>query len=762
MATEAAQVAELEQRKSLPDLKGRIAAAPSLEDLLSGGLAERVADLIGAERATLFALDTRTSQLHSIAKTERDAIEIRVERGPSSVVGFVASLKKPVPINLKDVYDGAERARIHPRLAFDESWDKKTGYRTRSLLTVPVLHDRTLMGALQILNRKDAAGFAPRDVALAEEIALAIGAAIFSLNRARSLKEGRRATKWDYLVDKGRIALDDLNKAIVDATAAKTDPASHLISKIGIDRADVERSLAVFYNCEAFKFTGTELIPEDQRKVKYESLRQVAAAPVERQGGGLVIVIDDPSDIARTDAVRRMYPEHRLAFEVGLRDEILACIDRSYGKGEGGLSVKDLALQAYAVEDDDGTGDDGGSAAAEDSTLIKLVNQIIIDAYRRGASDIHVEPNGKEHTVTVRFRIDGDCVLYNEFPAQLRAPIVSRLKIMATLDISEKRKPQDGKIRFQMPDRTIELRVATLPTVNANEDVVMRILAASKPIPLDAMGMSERNLRELRALIKKPYGLVLCVGPTGSGKTTTLHSALGAINTVDMKIWTAEDPVEITQAGLRQVQVNSKIGFTFAAAMRSFLRADPDVIMVGEMRDQETAATGIEASLTGHLVLSTLHTNSAPETVTRLIDMGLDPFSFADALLGVVAQRLARKLCGKCRTQAAATDEELETIGRAFSAAELKKRGWVKGQLQLWHAGSCTACGDAGYKGRIGLHELLVNEDGMKRAIMRKAPIDEMRDLAVQGGMTTLLQDGIEKAVAGLTDLKQVLAVCSR
>jgi len=761
MATEAAQAVELEQRKTLPDLKSRIAAAASVDELFTGGLVERIAELIGADRATLFALDTKSSSLHSIAKTEKTPIEIRVERGPTSVVGFVASLKKPVPINLKDAYDGAERTRIHPRLAFDDSWDKKSGYRTKSLLTVPVLHDRTLMGALQLLNKKDGQGFAPRDVALAEEVALALGAAIFNLNRVRSLKEGKRATRWDYLMDKGRIALDDLNKALADAAASKTDAASHLISKVGIDRADVERSLAVFYNCEAFKFTGTELIPEDLRKVKYESIRQVAAAAVERQGGGLVIVIDDPSDIARTDAVRRMYPEHRLAFEVGLRDEILACIDRSYGKGEGGLSVKDLALQAYAVEDDDG-GVEDGKAAAEDSTLIKLVNQVIIDAYRRGASDIHVEPNGKDHAVTVRFRIDGDCIIYNEFPSQLRAPIVSRLKIMATLDISEKRKPQDGKIRFQMPDRTIELRVATLPTVNGNEDVVMRILAASKPIPLDNMGMSERNLRELRAIIKKPYGLVLCVGPTGSGKTTTLHSALGAVNTVDMKIWTAEDPVEITQAGLRQVQVNSKIGLTFAAAMRSFLRADPDIIMVGEMRDEETAATGIEASLTGHLVFSTLHTNSAPETVTRLIDMGLDPFSFADALLGVLAQRLARKLCPKCKVQSLATDEEIDTIGKAFSAEEMKQRNWVPGQLQTWKAGSCSACGDAGYKGRIGIHELLVNNDEVKRAIMKKAPIDEMRGLAVKSGMTTLLQDGIEKAIAGQTDLKQVLAVCSR
>jgi type II secretory ATPase GspE/PulE/Tfp pilus assembly ATPase PilB-like protein len=293
--------------------------------------------------------------------------------------------------------------------------------------------------------------------------------------------------------------------------------------------------------------------------------------------------------------------------------------------------------------------------------------------------------------------------------------------------------------------------------------VVLRILAASKPIPLEQMGMSPRNLSELRKLITKPYGLILCVGPTGSGKTTTLHSALGAINTVDTKIWTAEDPVEITQPGLRQVQVSAKIGFTFAAAMRAFLRADPDVIMVGEMRDEETASTAIEASLTGHLVFSTLHTNSAPETVTRLIDMGLDPFSFADALLGVLAQRLARSLCKQCRTQyvpsQSEVDELAQSYGPGFEAFIDREYGR---NVKLWRATGCAACGQSGYKGRLGIHELLVTDPALKRAIQKRAPVEDIRSLCVEGGMTTLLQDGIQKVLAGLTDLKQVHAVCSR
>ncbi|MBP6835191.1 MAG: type II/IV secretion system protein, partial [Deltaproteobacteria bacterium] len=315
------------------------------------------------------------------------------------------------------------------------------------------------------------------------------------------------------------------------------------------------------------------------------------------------------------------------------------------GDGEFKKILAQLASESRASSVE---GASEGDEASEDSAVIKLVNQVIGDACRRGASDIHIEPYGDERGVMVRFRIDGECTVFQELPASVRSSLVGRIKVMASLDISERRKPQDGKIRFHFHDKMVELRVATIPTVNGNEDVVMRVLASSRPLPVARLGFSERNLAAVKEAVVQPHGLILCVGPTGSGKTTTLHSLLGSINTPDVKIWTAEDPVEITQAGLRQVQVHPRIGLTFAAALRSFLRADPDVIMVGEMRDEETASIAVEASLTGHLVFSTLHTNSAPETVTRLIDMGVDPFSFGDALVGVLAQRLARGMCPKC------------------------------------------------------------------------------------------------------------------
>jgi type II secretory ATPase GspE/PulE/Tfp pilus assembly ATPase PilB-like protein len=332
---------------------------------------------------------------------------------------------------------------------------------------------------------------------------------------------------------------------------------------------------------------------------------------------------------------------------------------------------------------------------------------------------------------------------------------------MSDLDISERRKPQDGKIKFKKYSALdVELRVATIPTVGGEEDVVMRILAAGEPIPLDAMGWSDRDNSLMINMITKPYGIVLVVGPTGSGKTTTLHAVLNYINKPETKIWTAEDPVEITQRGLRQVQVLPKIGFDFAAAMRSFLRADPDVIMVGEMRDHETVATGIEASLTGHLVFSTLHTNSAPETITRLLDMGMDPFNFADALLGVLAQRLVRTLCKDCKEAYHPDKDEYEELVRSY-AGEFDALGFPYGDdLTLYRANGCDKCNNTGYRGRTGIIELLDGTDPMKSLIQGKAKMEDIRKQAVTDGMTTLMQDGIRKVFLGMTDLQQVRRVC--
>ena len=396
-----------------------------------------------------------------------------------------------------------------------------------------------------------------------------------------------------------------------------------------------------------------------------------------------------------------------------------------------------------------------------DSVIVKLVNKIIYDAYHRRASDIHIEPYPGKNDIIVRIRVDGQCKLYQRIPYKYKYAIPSRIKIMSELDIAERRKPQDGKINFKkFGPIDVELRIATMPTVGQLEDVVIRILHTGDPISYEDLGINPRNMEVFERSIRKPYGLILVVGPTGSGKTTTLHSAIAKINLPETKIWTAEDPVEITQKGLRQVQVNPRIGLTFAAALRSFLRLDPDIIMVGEMRDEETASIAVEASLTGHLVLSTLHTNSAPETVTRLLEMGLDPFSFSDSLLCILAQRLVRRLCRECKRVFKPDVDQMEEIIAEYGTEQFAAAGLDPEDLLIAEPVGCEACDNTGYRGRLGIHELLECNDGMKNLIKKKPETDEIRSLAVADGMTTLKQDGILKVFQQLTDIHEVRRIC--
>jgi type II secretory ATPase GspE/PulE/Tfp pilus assembly ATPase PilB-like protein len=751
---------ELNYRKRLIDIANQINAASSIQAILVD-LRDEMVDLVGAERVTIFALDTKNQELFSLFKAGQEVREIRVPKSFGSIAGFTALSRKSA--NIVNVYDAAELQKLHASLRFDQRWDKASGFRTQQVLSSPILFDKYLLGVLQLVNNRAGTPFTQKDVEAAEELAKILGIAFYNQHRAARTN---KPSKFGALVDKGLISEKDVEKAISAARVNQLDVAKILMEEMHVPKAEVLGALGQFYGCGAWD--GSSQVPEDlKQRVSADFLKKNVCAPLERRDGTVRVAVEDPYDLTRLDAIKAMNIAPRCDFVVGLREDILACIRASYG--EAGPVVEEADLGR--IINDLGTGEEGeiegtdGDAQPEidetDSGVVKLCNQIIIDAYNKGASDIHVEPYGKTMPCVVRLRVDGDCQKYLEVPAPHRSALVQRLKIMAKLDIAEKRKPQDGKIRFRGPMGTIELRVATIPTTGGNEDVVMRILAASKPLPLEKMGFLERNISEFKTLLQKPYGIALVVGPTGSGKTTTLHSALGFINTEDMKIWTAEDPVEITQPGLRQVQVFPKIDFTFAAAMRSFLRADPDVIMVGEMRDHETAAIGIEASLTGHLVFSTLHTNSAPETIIRLLDMDIDPFNFADALLGILAQRLVRTLCAACKEEYTPTAEDFAELVRDFGAEHWSKVGVsYSPALKLFRPKGCPKCGGSGYKGRMGIHELLVGTDEMKRLIQKRATVEEMRKQAIAEGMTTLLQDGIIKVLRGHTDFQQVRAVC--
>ena len=756
---------ELEFRKKLTGIANQINAAESIPHILMT-LKDKILELLDAERLTIYAIDTKNQELYSLQKIGDVPKEIRVPKSFASIAGFTALARKT--INIKDAYDAAELQKFHPNLRFDQRWDKQTGFRTRTVLAVPILFEKYLLGVVQLINKRHGPAFTEQDEDGVEEIARILGIAFYNQHR---VTRQSKPSRFGILIDKGVISEKDLETAVSNARVNNVNVEKVLIDDFNVPREELGRSLSTYYSVPWFNYDGTQTIPQDlKERVTSDIWKKHGAAPIERKPGIMVVAVDDPQDLTRIDGIRAMNLAPRYDFQVAMKHEIMAYIAASYGEqmqqdgstadGADWAKILDSLGEGEKVELDDQPAANEPEIDETDSGIVKLANQLIIEAYARGASDIHIEPEGPRNPCGIRLRIDGDCQKFMEVPGAHRNALVQRLKIMAKLDISEKRKPQDGKIRFKYSKGTIELRVATIPTTNSNEDVVMRILAASKPLPIEKMGFSERNLANFKTLLQKPYGIALVVGPTGSGKTTTLHSALGFINTEDMKIWTAEDPVEITQRGLRQVQVHPKIDFTFAAAMRSFLRADPDVIMVGEMRDHETAAIGIEASLTGHLVFSTLHTNSAPETITRLLDMDIDPFNFADALLGIMAQRLIRVLCPKCKEAYNPTPEEFEEIIEVYGYDYWQGTGITYSpELMLYRPKGCSQCNNSGYKGRMGVHELLVGTDEMKKAIQAKATIGELRSLAMQQGMRTLLQDALEKAFKGITDVKQARAI---
>ena len=576
------------------------------------------------------------------------------------------------------------------------------------------------------------------------------------------LAQTRSAACYHRLVEQGFLQQEELVLATAEAARKRLDVATVLMERYRIPKPALGAALAEFYHCPFLAYDERTVMERELLKnLSLDYLRMNHWVPLRRQGNGIEVLIDDPHNPDKLFDVRRAFPGQALSYRVGLRCDIARLLNAIQGR-ESGDAISDilgeLVSEAQLEEQQNAT---IAAITENDSAIVRLANQIITDAYRRGASDIHIEPYADRKETAVRFRVDGTCFTYMKIPAAYRRAVVSRLKIMASLDIAERRKPQDGKIRFKLgTGQEIELRVATLPTSGFNEDVVIRLLTAHGARRLEDLEFSDGTRRLVGQLAQKPHGIVLCAGPTGSGKTTTLHAILASINTDERKIWTAEDPIEITQDGLRQVQVHPKIGLTFATTMRAFLRADPDVIMIGEMRDKETADIAIEASLTGHLVFSTIHTNSAVETVVRLLDLGCDPFNFSDAMLGVLAMRLCKRICPNCREAYHPTRSEYDELVQAFGEGDWEgvHPAYNLG-LTLFRGRGCDTCNQTGYRGRVPIHELMVVSDSMKALIQARARTGELLTLAKSDGMRTLVQDGIEKVLQGLTTYKQVRAV---
>lgn len=569
----------------------------------------------------------------------------------------------------------------------------------------------------------------------------------------------------DSLVYRGIISLSDVLTAVDDSKDGSLDLETILLDRYHVPKDALGSALSDFYQCPYLPYDERAVIDADLLKsLSLDYLNKNLWLPITRRGSLIDVLTSDPHDLDKGWDVRRTFPGMTIRYAVGLRRDIEQFLHLARGQGTSGSIGAILGELVNEVHHEPAIDPVSGGIDENDSAIVRLTNQVIVEADRLGASDIHIEPYADRKDMAVRLRIDGTCSAFMKIPATYRRAVVSRIKVMANLDIAERRKPQDGKIRYRLAkDREVELRVATLPTSGQDEDVVLRLLTAKQPMSLDAMEFSPATLQAIKAIAEKPHGIILCVGPTGSGKTTTLHAILKHINTDERKIWTAEDPIEITQDGLRQLQVHPKIGLTFATAMRAFLRADPDVIMIGEMRDKETADIAIEASLTGHLVLSTLHTNSAVETVIRLLDLGCDSFNFADAMLGVLAQRLCKRICTKCKEAYHPSQQEYAELVQGYGAQDWPTVGLeYTADWSLYRGRGCEACNRIGFKGRIPLHELLKGSEEMKRLIQSRARTVDMLSLALKEGMSTLVQDGIQKVLQGETTYQQVKVVAMK
>ncbi|MGB0732398.1 MAG: GspE/PulE family protein [Pontibacterium sp.] len=696
--------------------------------------------LFGAQRVTVYQRSLASTDIFSRFKSGDNMQEIRVPVSTTSISGYVAFSRKA--LRIADVSDEESLQKIHPNLRHNSQIGKATGFVSKQMLVVPIVFGEVLLGVIQFINCVDKPEFDEADLEKAQVFAQRLG------HKFRS-DFGCTEAPFDYLIQNDLIEAFQLQQ--LEKAAGSSIPLTRLLrNETQLSTEQIGRSLECYYQVPfvAYEPERYSIHPVcDDIKLSYlRSNNLVLLSDGDSQS--VILLTDNPNDTARIISMEHLLGTFKVRIAVGLQDDIHQYLGMASlgfdSKSDDGSDVELVNAQSETLADD---------LEEDDYDAVQVVNRLLADARRWQASDIHIEPGEGHQPTRVRMRIDGSCQESIQLPSRQTRAVISRIKVMANMDIADRRLPQDGKFSVRIQGQLLELRVATIPTVSG-ESMVMRLLQSGEPIPFHRLGLSTSNARRLDSMMKIPHGLLLVVGPTGSGKTTTLHALLSRLNTPDRKIWTAEDPVEITQSGLMQVQVSPKIGLTFASALRSFLRADPDVILIGEMRDRETAKAAVDASLTGHLVLSTLHTNSAAETISRLLALGLDPDNFSDALIGVVAQRLVRTLCKECKTAYQPDGEEVELLNRRggglFSFTS---------DSTLYRPSGCSACNNTGYKGRVAIHEVLASDETLRTMINEQADTASLVQHLKSQGMHTLMQDGIAKIQEGEIDYVQLQRV---
>ncbi|HEX9486652.1 MAG TPA: type IV-A pilus assembly ATPase PilB [Gemmatimonadales bacterium] len=552
----------------------------------------------------------------------------------------------------------------------------------------------------------------------------------------------------EILLREGLITQDQLKKALLEQKNTGMRLGYTLVKLGLVEETEISKMLARQYRMPAVDLSRFEVDAKILKLLPGDVAVKHTVLPLKREGRTLTVAIADPNNVTAIEDIKfitrcDVFPV--IAGEYTLRN----AIERYYQQSDAQLQtlLKDIeAADDLEVVEEQEDEDVKAQDLADDAPVVKLINGLLTDAVKRGASDIHVEPF--EHELRVRYRVDGALLEVMKPPIKMRAALTSRIKIMAQLNIAERRVPQDGRIKLKFGSKVIDYRVSTLPVL-FGEKIVLRILdKGNLALDLTKFGFEPQAEQHLLRAILNPYGMVLVTGPTGSGKTTTLYSALSRINTIDVNIMTAEDPVEYNLLGINQVLVRNDVGMTFAAALRAFLRQDPNIIMVGEIRDLETGSIAIKAALTGHLVLSTLHTNDAPSTVTRMVDMGIEPFNVASAVNLIVAQRLVRRVCAECKQEHKYSEEELKALGIPLAEAQ---------KLTFYKGAGCDSCGGTGYRGRQGLYEVMAMTSALRRMVLKGASTEELREEAVKEGMLTLRTDGMLKVKRGITSLEEVV-----
>lgn len=752
--------------KKLQKIERKIFAAKDPDEIILD-LIEEIADMFLSERITIYFVDGAKMELVSKFTSKSEVEEIRLPVSKNSIAGY-AALER-VPLNIKNVGDKKELFAIDPELRFDETWDKKTGFATRQTLAVPIIFREYLLGVIQLMNRIDKKPYTEDDEAQALELARIIGIALHKQKQSAELSY----KKCSYLIKNNILSAKELKRAILDALKEGVSIEFYLMNQLDIPKKQIGASLGNYYQVPFIEFSEN-LSPPKQilKNIKTSFMRTNMWVPVRMNSGKVLVAVDDPHNFQKIGEIKSLFPNNPIEICVAFEEDILDFIRnftsqraQETATGSGDIPPARAQGDMDTIVQSVGTMETRADTPEErDNQVASLANRILQDGHKAGASDIHIEPRPENRELRIRFRVDGNCITYPvNIPAAYRGSLISHFKLMAGLKVAERNLPQYGKILMRRPSGTdAELRAVATPTYGGAEALTMRFLSNGPPIPLGRLGFSERNLRVFTHAVQQPYGLILVSGPTSSGKTSMLHSALSHINRSGMKIWTAESPVEITQAGLNQVEVRPKGGLGYQEAMQAILSSDPNVIMIGRVNEKDVAEIALDAALRGHLVLTALYANASAEGITRLLEMGVNAMNFSNSFLCILAQKLVRTLCPNCKLSYTPKEEQYQALVEEYGEEAFSEDMDIpySGDLTLYKASGCKSCSKTGYRKRTAVHEVLNGTGEIKRIIKKNGQTEELNEEARNQGMRTIRQDSIRKMFSGVTDEAEIRRVC--